>query len=87
MKEDHVAFICEDDRSQVILSTQPAGTFVQLTSAGQAPGKTPGRQLNNLRRRENGFQAEVDGVPIHTERLRKLGFHEHLAWGKLSCWR
>lgn len=85
--EDHLPFVCEDNRSQVFLWTGPAGTFVQRTPVGQESDQALARPLRDLRRRETGFAGAVDGTPIHVERLRKLGFHEHLAWGQMSCWR
>jgi hypothetical protein len=85
--DDHIPFICEDQTFQVAVSNAPTGIYAErIATTGDSVQSTK-YQLTNVRKHSGGLEAVAGSVPLHIESMRKAGFHEHLAWGRLSCWR
>lgn len=85
--DDHIPFICEDQTFQVAVSNAPTGIYAERIATTAGSIQSIRHQLTNIRKHSGGLEAVAGSVPLHIESMRKAGFHEHLAWGRLSCWR
>ncbi len=85
--DDHIPFVCEDQTFQVAVSNAPTGIYAERIATTGGSVRSTKYQLTNIRKHSDGLEAVAGSVPLHIESMRKAGFHEHLAWGRLSCWR